>query len=124
MGNKIKKVLSVDDSRDVGRLIQTLLQEEAVECLTASNGKEAMDILNKEAVDVVLLDIKMPGEDGVSVLKNIRKKGLDTKVIMLTSCNDKNTVLDCYFEKADDFLLKPVVKTQLLAKLHKLEVGV
>ena len=73
--------------------------------------------MNKNDIDAVLLDINMPDESGIEVLRHIRESGFETKVIMLTARNDRETVLDCYFEKADDFLLKPIKKQNLIDKL-------
>ena len=117
MGKGLKRILSVDDSKDVGRLIHQMIRDKNVDLFTAYSGKEAMDIMNKNDIDAVLLDINMPEESGIEVLRHIRESGFDTKVIMLTARNDRETVLDCYFEKADDFLLKPIKKQNLIDKL-------
>jgi len=78
------KILVVDDEAPVRELFADLFKKEDCQSITCATGEQALEILKKEAVDVVLLDIKLPGMSGLEVLKNIRDAHKDLPVVMIT----------------------------------------
>ena len=80
----INKVLVVDDEAPVRDLFTDLFQAEKYTVKTASSGEEALDLIDKDNFDVVLLDIKLPGISGIEVLKRIKDKHPKLMVIMIT----------------------------------------
>ncbi len=84
-----KIILLVDDEPDFLEVIKSRLESNGYDVLTASNGKEALETLKKEKVDAVLLDILMPGMNGIETLKNIRQEDKQLPVFMLTAYSDK-----------------------------------
>lgn len=78
------KILVVDDEAPVRDLLSDLFKEEDCHPVTCSSGEEALAALTKETFDVVLLDIKLSGMNGLEVLKNIREKYKDLPVVMIT----------------------------------------
>jgi CheY-like chemotaxis protein len=87
------KVLVVDDEEQVRDLFAKLLGKEKCIVKGAASGEEALEVINKEAFDVVLLDIKMPGISGIEALKKIKEKQPNLIVIMLTALGyDENLI--------------------------------
>ena len=80
-----KKILVVDDELDFLKLMKMRLEANDYEVITAANGKEALDLIKFRKPDAVLLDILMPGMDGLQVLKIIRKHDKDLPVFMVTA---------------------------------------
>lgn len=80
----MKKLLIVDDEADVREFAANFFKKRKIEVTTASSGEEALDILSAQKPDLILLDIKMGGIDGIETLKRIRGQDKNTKVIMVT----------------------------------------
>lgn len=78
------RLLIVDDEADVREFAANFFRKRKIDCITASSGEEALDLLKKDKPDIVLLDIKMTGIDGMETLKCIRKLDAKLKVIMVT----------------------------------------
>jgi DNA-binding response OmpR family regulator len=80
-----KRILVVDDEEGLRLLYKEELEDEGAEVIVASSGQEALDKLDDNEVDLVLLDIKMPGMDGVEVLRRVKEKFSDMPVILCTA---------------------------------------
>ena len=116
------RVLVVDDIAANVRLLQARLEAEYFEVLTASNGQDALAICQRDHVDVVLLDVMMPGIDGFEVCRLLKAspQTLNIPVVMVTALDqtsDKIRGLDC---GADDFLTKPVDDIALVTRVKSL----
>jgi two-component system cell cycle response regulator len=116
------RVLVVDDILANIRLLQARLEAEYFEVVTASNGTDALEICQRERVDVVLLDVMMPGIDGFEVCRRLKAspQTLHIPVVMVTAldqASDKLQGLDC---GADDFLTKPVDDIALVTRVKSL----
>jgi len=110
------RVLVVDNEEIVCNSLQRVLQEAGYDVVTAFNGQEALDKMSQLEIELVLLDIRMPGLDGFQVLRLIRKSS-NVPVIMLTAVNDVNTVCDTLSLGADDYVKKPFRTRELLARI-------
>lgn len=119
--NKIKKVLIVDDEAVVRNGISRALEENDIIAVTASEGNKALDILAEQSFDLVLLDIKMPDMDGLSVLKKIKALYPRLNVIMITGYPTIDTAVHCIKLGAIDYLMKPFRLDYLEASLKKIE---
>lgn len=86
------KVLIVDDQNGIRVLLTEVFSSEGYHTFQASNGKLALDIVNKESPDLVLLDMKIPGMDGLEILKHIKKINPDIKVIMMTAYGELDMI--------------------------------
>ncbi|MBF8376589.1 response regulator [Alicyclobacillus mali] len=86
------KVLVVDDQFGIRVLLHEVLQREGYEVFQASNGPSALSIVEREQPDLVLLDMKIPGMDGLEILRNVRKLGVDAKVIMMTAYGELDLI--------------------------------
>jgi len=118
------RVLVVDDARVIRDLLSDLLEEEGYQVILASNGNEALGLAEKENPQAILLDINMPGINGVEVCKRLRE-GESTRsvpIIMMTALRDHKT--KAFEARADDFVNKPFDPGDLLVRVKSiLRVG-
>ncbi|TDW77573.1 adenylate/guanylate cyclase domain-containing response regulator [Kribbella pratensis] len=115
------RVLVVDDQPPNVRLLEAILSPRGYDVLTASSGEQALELIGAEDVDLVLLDILMPGIDGYEVCRRIRDQ-VDTAylpVVMVTASGDEQKV-KALEAGADDFLTKPINQSELLARVASL----
>ena len=110
------QVLIVDDDARLFELLSSYLEQNAVLARSAVDGQTALALLEKQPVDAVLLDVMMPGMDGLSVLRKIREKS-DVPVIMLTAKGDETDRVVGLELGADDYLAKPFSPRELLARI-------
>lgn len=101
-------ILVVDDEKDFCTLLSDSLSLEGSRVLTAYNGRKALQMVEKERPDLVLLDIKMPGMDGIEVLRKIKGVKKETAVIMLTAYGTLETARKAMKLGAYDYVTKPV----------------
>ena len=101
------KVLIVDDEQSIRYVLREILEDEKYQVSDASNGQEALDLLQKEAFDVVLSDVKMPKMDGLELLDKVIKEGIDTQFIMISAHGTIETALEATRKGAFDFIEKP-----------------
>ncbi|HLA69620.1 MAG TPA: response regulator [Bacteroidota bacterium] len=114
--SKKYELLIVDDEDSITFLLQTEFEEfPDFNVQTASNGTEAINLVQSKLYDVVLLDIKMPRVSGIEVLKFIKEHSPTTQVIMLTNVVDMKTAFETVKLGAYDFIGKPYEPEQLLA---------
>jgi two-component system sensor histidine kinase ChiS len=97
-----------------------LQAEKDFDILEASDGFEALRILEKRIVDAVLLDIMMPGMSGYDVCKKIReqKSRLDLPVLMVSALSQSNDIVEGFYCGANDYIVKPVIREELSARLR------
>jgi len=110
------KVLIVDDEEGIRSVIKEYCLFEKYETLEASNGEEALDILNKNIVDIIVLDIMMPKMDGYTTLKEIKKK-YKVPVIILSARSEEYDKLLGFELGIDDYLTKPFSPKELIARI-------
>jgi len=114
------RVLIVEDEKDLAAIIKQGLEEEGYIVDVAHDGEEGLYMAESYPIDVMVLDVMLPAMDGLTVLSNLRKKGVQTPVILLTARDaliDKIKGLDT---GADDYLTKPFVFEELLARIRSL----
>lgn len=114
------RILIVEDEKDLAAIIKQGLEEEGYAVDVAHDGEEGLYMAETYPIDVMVLDVMLPLMDGLTVLSNLRKKGVQTPVILLTARDaliDKIKGLDT---GADDYLTKPFVFEELLARIRSL----
>jgi len=114
------KLLLVEDSVQLNKALSTVLKRNSFVVDSAFDGEEALILLKDYQYDIVILDIMLPKIDGIEVLKKARASGIQTPIIMLTAkstTDDKILGLDA---GADDYLSKPFVVEELLARIRAL----
>lgn len=115
----MKKVLVVDDTKNIRTLLTKCLQMEGYEVKTAKDGHEAMEILSQESFDLAFLDIKMPYLSGTEVLKHIREMGIFTPVIVITAYATVKNAVECTQMGAVAYLQKPFTADKIKAVLNE-----
>ena len=116
---KMEKLLVVDDSEFMRKNLKDMLKDEGYEIILVNDGKEAIEQFKVEKPDLVLLDVIMPGMDGVTVLDSLKKINSDANVIMITADGQEATIKECQDLGAKGYILKPFVKTQVLNEVKK-----
>jgi two-component system alkaline phosphatase synthesis response regulator PhoP len=118
----VKKVLIADDEPDILEIIQYNLQNEGYEVYTAKNGNEALDLAKRHNPDLIILDIMMPGKNGIEVCNLLRLQPAfkDTLIIFLTALSDEGTEVKGLESGADDYIAKPVSPKVLVSKVNAL----
>jgi len=112
------KILLVEDHKTIANNIKKYLELEWHNILVAENGLYALEVINHQIFDIILLDIMLPGMDWISICKKIREKKLDVPIIMTTAkweLEDKLGWFDC---GADDYIVKPFDLKELEARIN------
>ena len=113
------KILVVDDDTSFCLLLKTFLQKRGYDVVTAFNGNDALQELNKEFFDIVLTDIRLPDSDGLEILKSITQKGLKTQVILMTGYTDIKTAVNAMKIGAFDYVGKPINPDEILHTIQQ-----
>ncbi len=103
----VRRILVVDDDPDINRLLRTRLTARGYEVSTAVSGEEALELLSETPADIVFLDISLPGISGLQTLEEIRRRGMDTAVIMTTAFGSEQIAVEALRHGANDYLRKP-----------------
>jgi PleD family two-component response regulator len=122
MNNEPCKVLIVDDERWNLEVLEAYFEGTGYKVIRASNGEEALSVLEKEPVDLILLDVMMPGMDGYGVCKQIKRQERTryVPVVMVTSLDSKSAKIVAIADGADDFITKPIDKMELIGRAKSL----
>jgi len=113
------KIMLVDDEVRYLETTGKLLSKKGYDVQTAASGPEALEKLTKQNVHVVILDVKMPGMDGIATLKEIKKQFPSVEVIMLTGHATVESAIDGLKSGASDYLMKPAEINDLVAKAEE-----
>lgn len=113
-------VLVVDDDQKLLKMLQRTLVYENLNVLTASNGEEALPIIDSQAPDLIIVDWMMPKMDGVTLVRHLRADRNKTMVLMLTARDAIENRVDGLQSGADDYLVKPFAPAELVARVHAL----
>jgi two-component system phosphate regulon response regulator OmpR len=112
------KILVVDDDARIRDLLRRYLTQEGFEVILAEDGKALNRIMLRDTVDLIVLDLMMPGEDGLSICRRLRAANDRTPIIMLTAKGEDVDRIVGLEVGADDYLGKPFNPRELLARVH------
>jgi len=104
----MKRILVVDDEQEICEFLKMFFEDRDFEVRTASSGEKALEAIAKETPHVVLLDIHMPGMDGMNVLKKIKAQHPQVKVIMVTAIETREKIEEAMRFGADNYITKPL----------------
>jgi DNA-binding NtrC family response regulator len=113
------KIMLVDDEERFLSTTQKLLHKKGIDAVTATSGAQALELLNHKYIQVVILDVKMPGMDGNETLKEIKRRFPLVEVIMLTGHATVESAIDGLKSGATDYLMKPTEIDDLIAKARE-----
>ena len=113
------KILVVDDEALVRNSLEEILRLEGYEVVSVESGDAALNQIQQESYDLILLDLKMPGIDGIDVLKALSRLTPDTRVILLTGHGSLESSIDALRIGAQDYLLKPASSSEILSSVAR-----
>jgi DNA-binding response OmpR family regulator len=117
------KLLVVDDENDICDFVKTFFKDRGFHVFTALSGEEALSVAKKDRPDLILLDIKMRGMDGLAALKHIKELDRNIKVIMVTALADQDKMHEAYKLGACDYITKPLILDHLEHTVLKILKG-
>lgn len=112
------RILIVDDEPGIVRYLRFCLAHEGYAILTASDGHEARNVMEREAADLVILDLGLPDVDGIELIAQWRARGVMVPIIVLSSHNQERLMVEALELGADDYLTKPFGMAELIARIH------
>lgn len=111
------KVLVVDDEESLVRLITFNLNKDGLETIAANDGEEGWRLIMKEKPDLIILDVMLPGKDGLEICRDLRREHIETPIIMLTARDDEVDKIVGLELGADDYVTKPFSVKELSARV-------
>jgi DNA-binding response OmpR family regulator len=114
------RILLVEDNRRLNLSLKTSLVEEGYAVDTAFDGPEALDLAPSTTYDLLILDVMLPGLNGLEVCRTLRRQGLKTPILLLTARDAIEDRVQGLDSGADDYLVKPFAMSELLARLRAL----
>lgn len=114
------KILVVEDSEDMRELFCTVLSDSGYHCFAACDGLEALDILDKEYIDLIVADVMMPGMDGYALTAALREARMDLPILMVTAKDQFDDLKMGFRSGADDYMIKPVNVKELVLRVEAL----
>jgi DNA-binding response OmpR family regulator len=115
-----KKILVVDDEFAVRSLLDDFFTQHGYEVITAADGKEGLVLAAKELPDLILLDVMMPGIDGMEVCRRLKASGATGAIPVIMMTGVVGTALAATLTAPDDLVLKPLILRELLARVQAL----
>ena len=113
-------ILIVEDDATIARFVELELEHAGFGVLRVGDGPSGIDLLEANDVDLVILDLMLPGVDGLDVARHIRKKGIAVPILMLTARAETHDVVSGFEAGADDYLRKPFEIPELLSRVRAL----
>jgi DNA-binding response OmpR family regulator len=114
------KVLVVEDDRTVGEYVRRGLEEHQYLAELVDNGSDALNLISGGKYDLVVLDLRLPGMNGVEVLRTVRDRGITVPILVLTAQDSVDTKVQALRAGADDYVTKPFSFEELLARVEAL----
>ncbi len=113
------RILCIDDSKSVHAYLKSCVEEVASDFKSAYDGEQALELLalNSDSFDLIFLDWEMPKMTGPEVLVELKRRGLTTPIVMLTSKNDASDMMQVLSKGAAEYILKPFTKDIILDKM-------
>lgn len=118
--NKLIKVVLAEDEPNLGMIVKESLETRGFEVFLAENGEEAYKLYEKEAPEVLVLDVMMPKKDGFTLAKEIRSQNKHIPILFLTAKSQTKDVLEGFEQGGNDYLKKPFSMEELIVRIHSL----
>ena len=113
----MKKILIVDDEESILTLLEYNIEQAGYQVETSMNGEEAYEKISNNQYDFLILDIMLPGMDGIDICRRVRKDGIDTPILMLTAKTDEYDKIIGLELGADDYMTKPFSPREVVARI-------
>lgn len=115
--NKGARILVVDDEREIRRCLELSLEEKGYTVFAAESGEKALDLLQQSSVDVAIVDLLLPGIDGIELTKSIRQRST-LPIIILSAIGDDKKKVEALETGADDYVTKPFSMEEVVARIR------
>ena len=115
----MEKILIVDDDEDIRSVLEETLGDWGYQTVIAMNGKEGLEAFRSAGFSLIITDVRMPGLDGLSMLKKIREEDSRIPIIVITGYPSVDSAVESLVEGADYYLVKPIHFDDLKAKIGK-----
>ena len=115
------KILVVDDEENMLSMLKTFFTEKGFDCYTASNGLEALNVLDNTVINIVITDMKMPEMDGLELLSIIKEKYENISAVIMTGFSEEYTTTEALNMGADGYITKPFRNRELLLILKRIQ---
>ena len=114
------KLLVVEDEHKIANSLKKGFEQESFICDVAYDGESGYDLASSEEYDLIVLDIMLPKKNGISILRDLRRDGIHTPILMLTAKGEIDNKLEGFNSGADDYLVKPFSFEELVARVKAL----
>ncbi|MDD3045518.1 MAG: response regulator [Candidatus Delongbacteria bacterium] len=114
-------ILIVDDEENMLKMLKTFFEEKEFKCYTAKNGREALEVIEANKVDLVITDMKMPEMDGLELLRVIKEKYNNISAVIMTGFAEEYTTTEALNLGADGYITKPFRNKELLLILKRIQ---
>ena len=113
-------ILLVEDDKNISKLMEAVLTQAGYHPVVAFSAEEALDILDKITVDLIVLDVMLPGMDGFEFAKLIRDHRMDTPILMVTALGEMSDMKTGFNQGADDYMTKPINEEEFILRIKAL----
>ena len=113
-------ILVADDVANIRRLYEYTLEKNGFKVFTAENGEAALDVIEKQHIDLMILDVMMPKKDGYEVLKTLRESGSNLPVLIITAKDAAEDLRRGFILGTDDYMTKPVDEMEMILRIKAL----
>lgn len=113
-------ILVVEDDRHTRLLMQTILEDAGYETYTAEDGEKALDVMDSQHIDLIIMDIMMPNMDGYELTQELRDAGYDMPILMVTAKVEAEDKKKGFIVGTDDYMTKPVDEEEMLLRIKAL----
>ena len=113
-------ILVVDDEPNMRKLMEAILREEKFKPIAVQNAEEALDILERQHIDLMITDIMMPGMDGYSLTEQLRNAGYDFPILMITARESVKDKRKGFLVGTDDYMIKPFDEEEMILRVKAL----
>lgn len=114
----MEKILLIEDEDNIRKIIAYDLMKAGYDIQECADGEDALQLAEKEAYDVMIVDWMLPKVSGIDIVKQLRHKGIDSIIIMLTAKDEETDILYAFDSGVDDYMTKPFSPRELLARVH------
>ena len=114
------RVLVVEDDRELRGLFRRVLEKNGYEALEAADGQEALDVLDRQYIDLIISDIMMPVMDGYELVRSLREAGIAIPVLMITAKDAFDDMRRGFLSGTDDYMIKPVNVNEMVLRVSAL----
>lgn len=114
------RILIVEDNKELNQMFCRVLTKHGYQCYPAFDGEEALDLLDREFIDLIITDIMMPHMDGFSLIRSLREANIVTPALMITAKDGFSDMREGFSSGADDYMVKPVNMDELVLRVGAL----